>query len=61
MNTIPLIIAIMTGIFYGSIQSIKLSKQDEEESPKQAAGLYIKSIILCLVVYLAVSAVMDLS
>lgn len=57
MNTIPLIIAIMAGIFYGSIQSIKMSKQ-EEESAKQAAGMYIKSIILCLVVYLIVSLVM---
>jgi hypothetical protein len=59
MNTIPLIIAIMAGIFYGSIQSIKLSKQEEEESVKQAAGLYIKSIALCLVVYLVVSIVME--
>ncbi len=59
MNTIPLIIAIMAGIFYGSIQSIKMSKQEEEESAKQAAGLYIKSIALCLVVYLVVSIVME--
>ncbi|KMY43366.1 hypothetical protein AC622_03095 [Bacillus sp. FJAT-27916] len=58
MNTIPMIIAIMTGIFYGSIQSIKMSKQEEEESAKQAAGMYIKSIVLCLVVYLVVSVVM---
>ncbi|WP_462405710.1 hypothetical protein [Gracilibacillus sp. Marseille-QA3620] len=58
MNTIPMIIAIMTGIFYGSIQSIKMSKQEEVESAKQAAGMYIKSIVLCLVVYLVVSVVM---
>lgn len=58
MNTIPMIIAIMTGILYGSVQSIKLSKQEEEESAKQAAGLYIKSIALCLVVYLVVSVAM---
>ena len=54
MNTIPLIIAIIAGILYGAIRSVKLANSKDESSKKEA-GLYLQSIIVCIVVYLVVS------
>lgn len=54
MNTVPLIIAVIAGILYGSVRSIKM-QNSKEDSLKKEAGLYLQSIVVCIVVYLIVS------
>ena len=59
MNTIPLIIAIIAGILYGAIRSVKV-ENSKEDSTKKEAGLYLQSIIVCIVVYLVVSFIQSI-
>lgn len=54
MNTLPLIIAIIAGILYGSIRSVKVNNS-KNDSKKLEAGLYLQSIVVCIAVYLLVS------
>ena len=59
MNTIPLIIAIITGILYGSIRSVKIHN-GKDESTKKEAGLYLQSIVVCIAVYLIASFIQSI-
>ena len=54
MNTLPLIFAIIAGILYGSIRSVKVNNS-KNDSEKSEAGLYLQSIVVCIAVYLLVS------
>ena len=54
MNTLPLIIAIIAGILYGSIRSVKVNNS-KNDSKKLEVGLYLQSIVVCIAVYLLVS------
>ena len=59
MNTIPLIIAIIAGILYGSVRSVKVNNS-EDDSKKTEAGLYLQSIVVCIAVYLIVSFIQSI-
>ena len=54
MNTLPLIIAIIAGILYGTIRSVKVNNS-KNDSEKSEASLYLQSIVVCIAVYLLVS------
>ena len=56
MNTIPLIIAILTGIVYGAVRSYFQDKK--EEQTKKRSNPYLESIVVCLAVYLLVSTLL---
>ena len=59
MNTVPLIIAVIAGILYGSVRSVK-NQNSKDESAKKEAGLYLQSIVVCIAVYLIVSFVQSI-
>ena len=59
MNTIPLIVAVIVGILYGSIRSVKI-QNDKDGSKRKDAGLYLQSIIVCIVIYLIVSFIQSI-
>ncbi|MEH6942464.1 hypothetical protein [Bacillus sp. JJ722] len=52
MNYLPLAIAILVGITYGAIRTVKLSKQEEN---KRRGNAYTESIVVTLAVYLICS------
>lgn len=52
MNYLPLAIAILVGITYGAIRTVKLSNQEEN---KRRGNPYTESIVITLVVYLICS------
>ncbi|WP_154663118.1 hypothetical protein [Bacillus massiliigorillae] len=54
MSYLPLAIAIMVGIAYGAIRTVKQSKQDDN---KRRSNPYTESIVVTLVVYLICSVV----
>ena len=59
MNTIPLIIAIIAGILYGVVRSVKIHNSNEDSAKKEAA-LYLQSIVVCIGVYLLVSFIQSI-
>lgn len=56
MNYLPLAIAIMAGIAYGAIRTVKLSKKEETG---RRANPYTESIVVTLVVYLICSTIIS--
>ncbi len=59
MNTIPLIFAVIVGILYGSVRSVK-NQNGKEDSKKNEAGLYLQSVMVCIAVYLIVSFIQSI-
>lgn len=59
MNTIPLIIAVIAGILYGSVRSVK-NNNNKDDTTKKEAGVYLQSIVVCIAVYLIVSFIQSI-
>ena len=59
MNTVPLIIAVIAGILYGSVRSVKI-QNSKDDSTKKEASLYLQSVVVCIAVYLIVSFIQSI-
>ena len=59
MNTVPLIIAVIAGILYGSVCSVKI-QNSKDDSTKKEASLYLQSVVVCIAVYLIVSFIQSI-